>query len=174
MPKLIVVEGPDGSGKSTLLTKLAQDLGRVVIHSGGPPADRRAWVEKLARLQGLRGQPVLIDRAPQISEIIYSQLYNRPLMDLKKDLLNDLQEMEPVMVYCRLPSVFEMARSIDRSPKAHKSAAHMKLVLENYPRLVRDYDDLIDEVRSLIPVLDYSWVTDRYDYLVQELRECAV
>jgi hypothetical protein len=170
MPRAIVVEGPDGSGKSTLLHNLERDLRRQVIHTGGPPQTKAEEIERLARDRDLSHRRILFDRIFHISEQIYGPLYNRRPVGLTRELL----ELNPVIVFCCLPSMTEMLGYIDRGPKDHKSSTHMNLVLEHYPSILRSYKELmINLVCKGATVIPYSWRDHSYPNLVQELKRCA-
>lgn len=171
MPKAIIIEGPDGAGKSTLLKKLEQDLGREVAHGGGPPKDKVEWADRLMRIRDLMGRRVVLDRIPFISEQIYGPLYNRgPDYSLTRELL----ELDPVVVFCCLSSPMDMVGRIDRGHKGHKPSAHMELVLDHFPMIVRSYRELMLNLSCKgLQVLPYDWTRHDYNYLVQELKRCA-
>lgn len=174
---MIVVEGPDGSGKTTLLNRLHEILGYPIHHSGGPPADRTAWVHKLMILWDFKrraqGGPVLVDRLPHISETTYGPLYDRPLMDPLDVLNRDLQDLRPLVIYCRRKHVSQMFRDISMEEKAHKPKAHTDLVLRNFDRLVASYDARIESVEKLgVPVIRYDWAEDDFDALLERIQ-CA-
>lgn len=176
--RIIVVEGPDGSGKTTLINKLQEVLGYPVHHTGGPPADRAAWVHKLMVLWDFKnraqGGPVILDRLPHISETTYGPLYDRPLMDPLDVLNRDLQDLRPLIIYCRLPHVARMFSHISMEEKAHKPRSHVDLVLRNYDRLVAAYDARIESVEKLgVPVIRYAWTDDDFDTLLEAVK-CAV
>jgi adenylate kinase family enzyme len=171
MPKAIAIDGPDGAGKTTLINRLASDLGREVIHSGGPPKSRQEWTDRQLRFRGLARQPVLIDRLPHISEQIYGPLYNRKV---DTALNREVLELNPVIVFCCLRDEFEMLRYIDQGPKAHKPSSHMELVLDHHPSIVLSYKRLMIHLACKgAQIIPYSWPDDRYENLLQELKKCA-
>jgi hypothetical protein len=170
MPKPIVVEGPDGAGKSTLVRKLSEFFIRPVIHTGGPPKTQKEWTERLMMVGGYADRAVLFDRVPQISEQIYGKLYDRPPLDLPEVLDQNLKDLNPVVVYCRLDSISAMQDMISHTMKVHKPKQHLDLVFENFPRLVRDYDRLMDRISLQVQVIQHSWVDDSYLELTKHLR----
>lgn len=170
MHRLIVVEGPDGAGKSTLLSRLGEDLGRLVVHSGGPPADMSAWINKLALVWGCVGRLAILDRIPHISERVYGPIGGRQ-MEEGFVLMRELIEIDPIVVYCRLPSVMEMFGAMDTRPKTHKPIEHTTNVLNNFQTIVRSYDTIIKEcIDNGIEVIPYSWKDNDYDQLVEKLK----
>ena len=173
MPRMIIAEGPDGAGKSTLVERLEKDLGRRVIHSGGPPANIAEWRSKIALVVANQRSPVIFDRVPHISEQVYNQLYpERPAFDPPYFLTNELIALRPVVVYCRLPSVTAMMNSMEFKLKAHKPQDHIDRVLANYPRLVETYDHLIAELQPHLTLFRYAWDCNSYPTLLENLK-CA-
>jgi hypothetical protein len=169
--RAIIIEGPDGAGKSTLLYQLAKDLDRKIQHGGGPPRDQMEWRDRVKRMRDFASEPVILDRIPFISEQVYGPLYGRKP---DRSLTTELIALNPVVVFCCLPSETQMRSFIDFTPKAHKPDTHMQLVLENYSTIVHDYRVLmIDLACQGVQVLPYSWVTDDYDHFLQELKKCA-
>lgn len=173
MPRLFVVEGPDGAGKSTLLSRLEKDLNRVAIHTGGPPVDRVGWLNRMAIVWGAFGRRAILDRIPHISEPVYRKLDGGKTYDAIDFLNRELKDLNPVIVYCRLPGVQAMMDCISMKPKDHKPPEHMAKVLAMFPFLVAEYDRRISEVQSLgIYVITYSWIDHDYNHLLEKLK-CA-
>ena len=173
MPRIIAVEGPDGAGKSTLIQMLSADLDRPVIHTGGPPKTRQEWLDRLAMVRSHIGKAVLFDRLPQISEQVYGPLYDRDPVLEKDDFDRETRELDPVIVYCRLRSKEEMLRYISRETKAHKSSAHMDLVLANFDTIVSAYDRKMNELDATVLILNHDWQNTPYVNLLRRLKECA-
>jgi len=173
MPRLIVVEGPDGAGKSTLLKKLERDLGRPVFHTGGPPATYADWSMKMARIWSLLNRAALVDRMPHISEEVYSKAFDREPSDPIDVLRGEIDEFNPLVIYCRVSSIQAMMNAISRSPKSHKSADHLAEVLANFPRLVWCYDKRFEDPRLQKRTIRYSWPDDKYEDLLKRIKECV-
>lgn len=175
MTRVIAIEGPDGAGKSTLIEKLKQDLGREVIHTGGPPKTREEWMDRLIMVRSYQGKPVLFDRLPQVSEQIYGPLYHRDPLLTADDMDREASELQPLIVYCRLNTADEMLTAMSQAEKAHKPPTHIALVVANYEQIVRAYDKKIAQLVCLpgIDVLQYSWKDDDYSSLLAELQACA-
>jgi hypothetical protein len=174
---MIVVEGPDGSGKSTLLAKLAETFDVEVSHSGGPPKDREAWDAKLqiiwdCKWRADRGETVLVDRLPQISETVYGPLMGRDLYEPLYRLDREVQELGLVLVYCKAGSAKFMHSHISMAVKSHKSQDHLDWVLKNYPAIVNAYDRRISSLSGLVPIVHYSWPSDSYENLLEKIK-CA-
>lgn len=73
MKSNIILEGPDGSGKSTLALRLADQLDRKVVHSGGPekyPGEIRSRLYRFGKMEGR----LIFDRHPIFSQSIHSFL----------------------------------------------------------------------------------------------------
>lgn len=177
MRRMVVVEGPDGSGKSTLLGKLAETFEVDVSHSGGPPKNREEWLQKLQIIWDLkwgadRGDTILVDRLPQISESVYGPLMGRPLYDPLPRLDMEIKELGLVVIYCKAISASFMHSRISMEAKAHKPKAHLEWVIRNYPAIVAAYDRRISNLCGLVPIVHYSWPNETYQDLLEKLK-CA-
>jgi energy-coupling factor transporter ATP-binding protein EcfA2 len=174
---MIVVEGPDGSGKSTLLRHLSETFEVDVSHSGGPPNNRLEWLHKLQTIWDLkwradRGETILVDRLPQISESVYGPLMGRPLYDPMPQLDREVIELGLVVIYCKAISAAFMQSRISTEAKAHKPKAHLEWVIKNYPSIANAYDRRISALSGLVPIVHYSWPNETYDDLLEKLK-CA-
>lgn len=178
MRRMIVVEGPDGSGKSTLLGQLAETFEVEVSHSGGPPRTHEEWLHKLQLIWDLkwraeRGETILVDRLPHISEPIYGNLNNRHFHGALQQLDREIVELGLVIIYCKAISTSFMHSRISLDAKDHKPKAHLDWVLKNYPSIVNAYDQRIGSLSGLVPIVNYSWPTETYKNLLEKLK-CAV
>lgn len=79
MPRDVIVEGPDGAGKTTLIKQLTERF-PVTVHEractseGGPVTELYEWTEKnLAELVHVH-TPMLYDRHPGFSELVYGPI----------------------------------------------------------------------------------------------------
>jgi ABC-type cobalamin/Fe3+-siderophores transport system ATPase subunit len=177
MRRMVVVEGPDGSGKSTLLEQLSRTFEVDVSHSGGPPKTEADWQEKLRTMWNLkwradRGETVLVDRIPHISEPIYGGLAGRKFHDGIPLLDKELSELGPVIIYCKAISASFMHARISGEAKAHKPKSHLNWVLKNYPAIVAAYDRRINHLSGVVPIVRYSWPNETYENLLEKLK-CA-
>lgn len=177
MRRMIVVEGPDGSGKSTLLAQLAETFEVEACHSGGPPKTEADWLEKLNIIWNLkwradRGETILVDRLPHISEPIYGGLAGRRFGASSSQLNREIVELGPVIIYCKAISASFMHSRISTKAKNHKPTAHLQWVLQNYPAIVTAYDYKIGSLSGLVPIVHYSWPNETYDDLLEKLK-CA-
>lgn len=169
MPKCIIIEGPDGAGKTTLLQKLEKYLDKPVYHTGGPVSSETMFLKKLQEAEGRMGS-YLLDRTPHISEPIYARASSRRAFISEHALHERLREHNPVVVYCRLPTISAMFRNIDRRKKAHKSPEHLAEVMRNYKAIVEDYDRTMDDLLAKgITVLRYDWENHDLSSLVEAL-----
>lgn len=177
MRRMIVVEGPDGSGKSTLLGQLAETFEVEVCHSGGPPRTEADWLEKLRIIWDLkwradRGETILVDRLPHISEPIYGGLRGREFHGGQTQLDREVVELGLVVIYCKAISASFMHSRISQKAKGHKPPEHLKWVLSNYPSIVNAYDKRISSLSGLVPIVHYSWPNETYENLLEKLK-CA-
>lgn len=173
MRKVIVVEGPDGAGKSHLVAKLQAFLGFETVHTGGPktPEQLRKEVGIFESMATTPGREVIFDRVPQISEQVYAPVAGRLSPLPGPVLLDSLVRMRPVVIYCRLQNEKVMRQAVSLAAKPHKPKEHLDLVLERHPEVVRRYDELMENVSKVVPVLKYDWRVDPWPGLMQWLRE---
>lgn len=71
---MIVLEGPNGAGKSTLAKKLSKDLGFRIHKFDKVPETREEWQANHEESLRLLKEPVIQDRCPAISELIYREM----------------------------------------------------------------------------------------------------
>lgn len=127
----IIVEGPDACGKSTLARYLSQELNRPIIQSEGPEKFPGEINERIRRYRFFDN--IIFDRHPAISQGIYASFNDKTMPD--KDLVFDLYETRPVIVYC-------MARGVvlDHQAKAHDSPEHLEQITVNSENILLMYD----------------------------------
>ena len=170
---LIIVEGPDGAGKSTLITKLVSDFGFNVYRSGGPKdAENMKRVVKEMALLALDPTTIyLCDRAPWISELVYSQALGRePVMPM--DFFSPCFALSQRIIYCNLNDSVSMLSNMSREFKAHKPAEHTAQVVKNYQEICNLYDELIDEMEIAgMDIFGYDWMNGSYEDLTQWIGE---
>ena len=170
MKRPLVIEGPDGAGKSTPRDRLAEDLRRTPIHTGGPTRTRNDVLRRNQAMLGFDRSKVIFDRVSPISDTVYRQAEGRPILVAFEEQLEFLKQFGVVIIYCRLGSSAEMVEHIDRSPKPHKPADYLEKVIANHPRVVELYDETMELVRQAgLPVLTFNWKQDRYTDLVRAI-----
>lgn len=155
-----MLEGPDGAGKSTLAAELAKTYGLNLVHTGGPLKDRKAFEDREAHLDLLNNLELRIyDRVPYISDLVYAFLECRDPVVTTTDVSRFIEQVRPVIIYCRLTSSAEMLDSISMEKKAHKSPEHMEKVIRSHPALVASYDKVMHDLplRYRACVLHYNW-----------------
>jgi energy-coupling factor transporter ATP-binding protein EcfA2 len=169
MPRLIIVEGPDGSGKTTLCRYIAGVTKREYYHTGGPPSTKQGMEENLATLRNkhrTHPQGLVVDRHPAISDPIYAEVNNRVLLLSKDRLEHAMDELDPIVVFCRIASIREMFMSIDKTNKPHKPVTHLAEVLENYKQVVTMYDKAYSATLARLGPARV-W---KYDRMIQDPR----
>lgn len=170
---LIILEGPDGAGKSTLITKLASDFGYQIYRSGGPKdADNmKRVVKEMTSLALDKTTTYLCDRAPWVSELIYSKALGRqPVMPF--EFFAPCFDLPQRVIYCNLNDSVSMLTNMSREYKAHKPAEHTALVVKNYKFICNLYDELIDEMESTgMDIFGYDWINGSYEELTQWIGE---
>jgi len=130
---IIVLEGPDGSGKSTLADRLSQLFDLNCQHSEGRPKYPGEFVERVTRYNKMSN--VVFDRHPIISQPIYSAL-RASIEDMPTEqMLADLYDKKPFIIYCRATDLNH------HQVKAYDDAAHLKAIEENAQRILDVYDD---------------------------------
>lgn len=149
MSGVVVLEGPDRSGKSTLATA----TGLEIVHFGGPPSSSKEFMKRCERFMTLceNGEPVLCDRSPIISEIVYGLVLRGFLAMSAYELLDKLRNFclcGARLVYCRPPDEVLFLRPIEEKP--HKPCVHVKDVKENRRKLVSAYDFLMSLVKIMM------------------------
>lgn len=170
MRKPIIVEGPDGAGKSTLVRRLAQDLHREAVHTGGPTKTMGAITKRLLEMQSYRPEKVIFDRVTPISHPIYCRAEGRKLIANVKDLHQFLHRFGPVVIYCRLGSAEEMTSLISREKKAHKPKDHLEEIVRKHAKIVELYDETMKLLRDEgLPIVTYNWQKDDYADLLRTL-----
>lgn len=155
---IIVLEGPDGCGKSTLIKQLNKDLGLPIFQSGGPKT-KEAMEKMLDELEIMSHcqQIYLCDRAPFVSEIIYSQAFGREPVIPAKDLMDYWLLPNLKIIYCRIDQAAALA-NMDRKFKPHKPAEHTAIVEQRHANICELYDDIMDSAESArIKVFEYDW-----------------
>lgn len=150
----IVLEGPDLSGKSTVGQKLSDITGLAVFHHGKRPKT----IEELKRRVASIHDNVIYDRHPAISELIYSKALNRKPLATETELLKLVDEQ--LIVFCypgweHLQSKMEFLIT-----KKHKTKYHVKLVRENYGKIITGYMLLMHNLKNVVCV-DFRKITKK-------------
>lgn len=170
MLKPIILEGPDGAGKSTLRDRLAKDLRRTPVHTGGPTSGREDLEKRMRDMLTHDPSKVIFDRVSPISDSIYRQADGREQVMNVADQHEFLRQFGPVVIFCRLRSSAEMVEHISREEKEHKSGDYLRLVIERHQTITDLYDQTMNLLRRMhIPVITYNWKLDRYSDLLRTL-----
>ncbi len=158
---VIVLEGPDGAGKSTLAERLQVMYQWPVVHTGGPNSSRQDVFDRIDQFRFMSRTNVIFDRIAMVSEPVYSVLQHRDSYLDDCEILALVEQMNPVVIYCRLQDSERMLRRILESPKAHKSPEYLRKVQANHAEITKRYDRVI----GLLPpqnVIRYNWEIDEW------------
>jgi len=172
LTKHIFLEGPDGSGKSTLFKVLTEGCGMPSTgHDGAAP---QSVEEAFSRLETVSNSPPSVrDRVQAVSDLVYAKVLGRKTFLTRSEYLCWLDEVDPVIVYCRpLRHVIE-ENEIHEKP--HKSVEFTKTLSEKRHEIITEYDHVIQEVRRRCSVLVYDYTTDTFAlHLLRRLEEDGV
>lgn len=113
MPKVIVLEGPDSSGKTYLANEIAMNaegLGKVCTINHSPASKGMQWFpewDTWTEDAGDRydGQVIILDRTPELSEIIYGYSRGRPRLRSVTGSINSVNGSGAAVVFC-LPNPY--------------------------------------------------------------------
>lgn len=156
---IIVLEGPDGGGKTTLAKHLEGKYGWKYFHSGKPMS--RDDMKKLyIDLEFMAGSQdiYVVDRAPFISDLVYSKIFEKPLLaDLKTHM--EAWSICKLMIYCMPHAITKDHVSTEH--KAHKPAEYTEQVKKKHEQILNAYEDLFRR-KDQFPFPSY-----RYDGLVE-------
>ena len=163
---IIVLEGPDGSGKSTLGKQLTKSLEAEYRHSGRPVSKQEienlisdleflSWSKKL----------YIIDRAPWISEFIYSNVMNQKLLTTPQRLMEAWTYPQQI-IYCCPTGINESSVSLEK--KEHKPPEYLGLVIGRHKRIVQRYEDFFDNQKQL-KMIRYNWKNETLEELIEKL-----
>lgn len=142
-------------GKSTLVEFLQKKLQWTVLHTGGPK-DGPEGLEKSFRMVEEVKRPMILDRAPMLSEIAY-----RPINvegaevseEEQAEYIRRFVGLRPVLIVCRrraLPDIQIVERP-------HKPIEYWKKVVGGYSGIVQRYDGLVERLAGQVPIYSYDW-----------------
>ena len=165
---LLIIEGPDGAGKSTLVNKLSKDL-KLPIYSSGGPKEITEMKEVLAEMKTLAlvtNKIFICDRAPWISEIIYSKALGRESI-VTDEVFNHWLKTPQKIIYCTLGDSELMLQNMSRENKPHKPLKHTLAVIESHKKICEEYEDLMAKIESKnIELFEYDWQNSSYHELL--------
>lgn len=131
-----VIEGLDNAGKSTLAQYIAKLTGRQVFASEGPEkwdGELNQRVERYSDFHNTYG-PVIFDRHPCVSDIIYSTARGRPSV-LTPDNIDAFYKTQPFFIYCDTGQRGLGSHIL----KEHDTPEHMEIVSSHYASLLHHY-----------------------------------
>ena len=135
---IIVFEGPDGSGKSYNSKRIANRFGWEWIESRRPESKQDIQNHLMDFEMYAESNKIYVtDRAPFISEFIYSVVFENDLL-IEPEKLTKLWAQTSLVVYCRpnKPSV----ETISREYKKHKPQEFTSQILRRFNKVVDMYD----------------------------------
>lgn len=136
---MIIVEGPDGAGKTTLIKSLQELTGfevapRVVSKETKALFDLQVWVEENL---DTGDQDIIYDRYRLISEFIYGpvlRVQQQPGftdLDWTLNMLSQLYELEPIIIYC-LPPLDVVKANLANDPDNTQVVNHIEQIYTAY------------------------------------------
>lgn len=114
----------------------------------------------------------IFDRTPHIGNPIYSRNGGRDGFIPEEELHDRLvTRVNPLVVYCRLDSPDKMLGRISRKQtKSWKSPEQFEIVKEHFHNIVKDYDRVMDLLKSRLVVIPYDYERDSYEILLHRLN----
>jgi hypothetical protein len=151
---MIVIEGLDGSGKTHLARRLARDLNSGRCHFDGPPENIREWKARCNQSAIWFQKPVIQDRTPFISELVYGWIEGRdPYIDVDTTL-RILRAAAPIIIYCR-PDRFI------HNPNESESLNYLELLKSNWAVMLSTYDSIMVRLHAI----RYDWTREALDHI---------
>lgn len=155
---MIVLEGPDSSGKTTLAERLARDLKKTVVHSGGPPKSDAEMLHRVHTAIHRSSHDVIYDRFPVISDPIYAKALGRSTVITRVHAI-ELSWCNPIVIQCVSPSgLLTIQNGLFDTPE------HAAGVVREHERLKHYYDAYFTENPP-----NGKWTWDNY---AEILRVC--
>lgn len=170
---LIVIEGPDGAGKTTLIKKIAKDF-KLPVYTSGGPKDIETMLNILREMAVLAfdtSQVYLCDRAPWISERVYSKALSRKIV-LPESVFLHCLNLPQRIIYCALADSETMLANMSREFKAHKPAEHTTGVITNYKNICKIYGEILYEAKYKgLDIFSYDWQNTTYKDITEWVGE---
>jgi len=139
---VVILEGADGSGKSYNCNKLAKEFDWRIFNCGRPTSKQDMQKLLIEFDYMIESKEVfLTDRAPFISEFVYSMVFNTPLLAPIEQLLEYWDKIQEV-IYCR-PLNFS-AKNVSREYKEHKPREFTDKIIQRHERILSLYDDMFN------------------------------
>lgn len=138
----VVIEGMDNQGKSTLVQKLAHDLKTCKVATYRKPkclADVQDYSEWLRKCPF----PLILDRHPLISELIYGTVLGRGAIVTEDYSRRELAREGILVVHCR-----------PMQAPLFDEREQMEGVIENAAKLYLMYDSFMETIPHTI----YNWL----------------
>lgn len=163
---IILIEGPDGAGKSTLAKALADHFKAPLHHSGRPLTGQmlRDNMQHIIELSS-HHDILIVDRAPWVSEFIYSKAMKRYQMLSNEELIS-YHQVPQVVVYC---TADEYNITVG---KEHKPQEYMDRLYESHERIVNEYDLFFKSSLSF-PFLRYNYNSTPLKALIRKIEQCV-
>ena len=145
---MIIVEGMDNTGKTTLIQQLAEDLKLTIAKTYYKPWGDRDEMVLYANWLEICPFPLIVDRHPFISELIYGTTL-RGHSHSDRSLAASVQGIH-LVIYCRPPTDTILSTLQDRE-QMEGVDKHAKALLDLYDEVVQDsvhYDYTAPEAYS--------------------------
>jgi nicotinamide riboside kinase len=146
--KAIIIEGPDGSGKSVMAHKLGKLLARNVLKYPGPPDSVHSEDCRIKGSIKSLGEPVIMDRAPFITSIVYA-----PIIFPNLDPFVTIEMAREVCGVWR-PVIYFCNRYVDNAQKPDESDEYYRSIQDARWSIVTKYEIIMSVLADVTCVVE--------------------
>lgn len=164
---MIIIEGMDGSGKTTLAKRLAKDLKIPINHFGAPPQSRVEFVQRCLTSVRLFHHPIIQDRTPFISELMYARISNREPYMKRENAVIAIGASLAVLIYCRPKKPYFKKSS--HGLKEYDTSEYAYNLGWYWLEIQADYDTLMASMHAI----RYDWTHKNESLVYQRILELS-